>query len=76
MAESHTTPDWPRKHFVSDVMKVFEDLANDLQAEVDARYNGTQDQYPSIMKKYQRDIAPITDARRLLAEWGQYYVRP
>ena len=43
-------------------------IAEELQSEIDARYNGTQDKYPDQMRRYQRDISTITKARELVAE--------
>ena len=43
------------------------ECADDLQSEIDARYAGTQNKYPSEMRRYQRDIEPVTRARAALA---------
>lgn len=44
------------------------ECSEDLQGEIDARYGGLQDKYPDMLRKYLRDIEPITNARKLLAE--------
>lgn len=53
---------------INRMAEVLQECADDLQAEIDAKYNGDQDKYPSQMLLYQRDILPITKARELLAE--------
>jgi hypothetical protein len=41
--------------------------ADDLEAEVCARYAGTQDLYPSERRRFDRDMEAVTAARQLLA---------
>ena len=41
------------------------DCADDLAAELEARYHRTLD-YPSQKRKYDRDMAPVLTARALL----------
>ena len=41
------------------------DCADDLGTYVEARYENTKN-YPSEMRRYERDIAPVTAARELL----------
>lgn len=53
----------------SNLAATLTELADDLQSEIDARYGGMQDQYPGQMRRYQRDIEPVTRARALVAEW-------
>lgn len=51
-----------------ELVDALEKCANDLQCELDARYGDTPNKYPSIMKDYQRDIEPISEARAILAK--------
>ena len=46
-----------------------QELADELQAEIGHRYGGSQYQYASEMRRYERDMEPVTRARNLLAEW-------
>lgn len=41
------------------------DCADDLEAEIEARYGSTKE-HPAIRRKYERDIAPVRSARLLL----------
>jgi hypothetical protein len=43
------------------------DCSDDLAAEIEARYAGTQDLYPSEKQRFDRDMASVTTARELLA---------
>ena len=44
------------------------DCSDDLAAEIEARYAGTQDLYPSEKQRFDRDMASVTTARELLAK--------
>lgn len=44
------------------------DCSDDLAAEIEARYAGTQDVYPSEKQRFDRDMASVTTARELLAK--------
>lgn len=44
-----------------------QDCADDLEAELRARYAGTQDIYPSERRRFDRDMEAVTAARQLLA---------
>ena len=50
-----------------ELLRVIEDLADDREAEINARYAGTQDTYPSERLRYDRDMASVLAARRLIA---------
>ena len=42
------------------------ECADDLESELNGHYQGTLD-YPSQQRRFERDMAPITAARKLLA---------
>lgn len=42
--------------------------SDDLRAEIDDRYGGTQNHYPDQMRRYQRDISIVTEVRDVLCE--------
>lgn len=52
---------------LANAIEALKECADSLQAEIDGRYNGTQDKYPDQMRRYQRDIEPVTQARKSLA---------
>jgi hypothetical protein len=57
------TPD-----LVNRLCEVLAECSDDLQSMVDAEYAGMQDKYPTMQRRYQRDIEPVTKARNLIAE--------
>ena len=53
------------------MVDVLRECSDDLQALIDAEYAGMQDKYPTMQRKYQRDIEPVTRARNLIAEYEE-----
>jgi hypothetical protein len=49
--------------------EALQDCADDLQAELDARYGGTQYQHQSQALRHERDSLPVQRAREILFEW-------
>ena len=52
---------------VAELRAALKACADDLEAEVCARYAGTQDLYPSERRRFERDMEAVTAARQLLA---------
>jgi hypothetical protein len=50
------------------VRETLRDLADDLFAEIDARYPGNMRNYPTMSLKYKQDMGVVDRARALLAE--------
>lgn len=55
---------------ITDLRKLVKDLADDLEAEVEGHYKDTKD-YPSEMRRYERDMTNVWKAREMLKEWTQ-----
>jgi hypothetical protein len=45
------------------------ECSDDLEAEIDSRYAGTQNRYEVQRLRYERDMEPVKRARALLALW-------
>jgi hypothetical protein len=52
---------------ISKLRILVKDLADDLEAEVEGHYKDTKD-YPSEMRRYERDMANVWKAREALKE--------
>lgn len=52
---------------VTTLVDMIKDLADEREAEINARYAGTQDTYPGERLRYDRDMASVLAARRLIA---------
>lgn len=52
---------------ISKLRLLVKDLADDLEAEVEGHYKDTKD-YPSEMRRYERDMANVWEARKALKE--------
>jgi hypothetical protein len=52
---------------ITNLRKLVKDLADDLEAEVENHYKDTKD-YPSEMRRYERDMATVWKAREALKE--------
>jgi len=50
--------------------EALEEVASDLEVEVNARYSGAEEaaKYPTTKRRYERDMAPVERARALLEE--------
>jgi hypothetical protein len=51
------------------MVEALHECCDDLQAEIDFRYGGTQNTYASEMRRYERDLESVRRARVLIAEW-------
>jgi hypothetical protein len=51
------------------LVEALRECSDDLQRLVDHEYAGMQDKYPTMQRKYKRDIEPVTRARNLIAEY-------
>ena len=51
----------------SDLLEALQECADDLEAQVEDQYKHTKD-YPSMRRRYDRDIAPVIKARTAIAK--------
>ena len=51
--------------WVEEAKQMIRDLANELESEVEAHYNGVKD-YPGLQRRYERDMDTVWQARRFL----------
>jgi hypothetical protein len=63
-AISQTASDY--LHEIEQLRAALKECADDLESELNGHYQGTLD-YPSQQRRFERDMAPITAARKLLA---------
>jgi hypothetical protein len=52
---------------ITNLRKLVKDLADDLEVEVENHYKDTKD-YPSEMRRYERDMSLVYEARKVLKE--------
>ena len=48
------------------LLVALKDCADDLESEINARYNGPSQVHPALQRRYERDMEPVVVARRLL----------
>ncbi|HEX5508802.1 MAG TPA: hypothetical protein VFX37_09885 [Pseudolabrys sp.] len=53
-------------HITDELLETLQECADDLEAEIEARYDKMKD-HPAMAPKYQRDMRPVHHARHLLA---------
>jgi hypothetical protein len=51
---------------IDQLRSVLAECANDLEAEVEARYSHGIKEHPAMTPKYESDMQPVKDARKLL----------
>lgn len=52
---------------VAKLREMVRELSDDLEAELNGRYEGTKD-HPAMKRRYDRDLEPVLRARSLLIE--------
>ena len=62
-----TTPPPPPLRLIDRMAEVLTECAQDLEAEVEAKYDGIM-QYPASKRRYERDIEPVNKAKKILEE--------
>jgi hypothetical protein len=56
-------------HISDYILVLLEELANELEAEIDARYRSMEGEiHPGLMRRYNRDMEPVNRAREVLEE--------
>jgi hypothetical protein len=56
-------------HISDYILVLLEDLANELEAEIDARYRNMDGKiHPAEINRYNRDMVPVNKAREALEE--------
>lgn len=55
---------------IANLRAALKECADDLEAEVEARYSHGVKEHPAMTPKYNRDMAPVYTARDLLATTG------
>jgi hypothetical protein len=56
-------------HISDYILVLLEDLANELEAEIDARYRNMDGEiHPAERRRYNRDMEPVNKAREALEE--------
>ena len=55
-----------RQDVVQKLVMALKDCADDLEAEIEARYSHGIKEHPAMTPKYERDMEPVLRARELL----------
>lgn len=55
---------------IDELIRMILSLCDELQSEIEYRYQGTEKTYPSEKRRYDRDMSTVIEARRLARSVG------